>query len=117
MVTDTLLRRYILLTSLDEYVKDMYANDPNFSNIYESLVTNSSLLKATEENKLCVPRCSMRELLMKVDVGRVCSICITCKNAKSKALLQGLYSPFPVPSEYWVHVSINFVLSLPRTKK
>ncbi|XP_022899376.1 uncharacterized protein LOC111412685 [Olea europaea var. sylvestris] len=99
-----------------------------------------------QENKLCVPNCSIRELLvrearsgglmghfgvaktldmlneyfywlkMKIDVERICSRCITCKKAKSKVLPHGLYTPLPVPSEPWVDISMDFVLGLPRTK-
>lgn len=95
----------------------------------------------------CVPNCSMREVLvrkahsgglmghfrvkktldmlgehfywprMKGDVERVCSRCITCKQAKSKVLPQGLYTPLPTPSAPWIDISMNFVLGLPRTKK
>lgn len=42
MIADILSRRYVLLTSFGvkllgfDYAKDMYANDPDFSNIYES---------------------------------------------------------------------------------
>ncbi|XP_042972946.1 uncharacterized protein LOC122304748, partial [Carya illinoinensis] len=100
-----------------------------------------------KEDKLCVPSCSMRELLvreahggglmghfgvkktldilhehffwpkMKRDINRICSRCITCRKAKSKVLPHGLYTPLPVPSEPWVDISMDFVLGLPRTKR
>ncbi|XP_042992210.1 uncharacterized protein LOC122318677, partial [Carya illinoinensis] len=100
-----------------------------------------------KENKLCVPGCSMRELLvreahggglmghfgvkktldilhehffwpkMKRDVTHICGRCITCRKAKSKVLPHGLYTPLPVPSEPWVDISMDFVLGLPRTKR
>ncbi|XP_035548682.1 uncharacterized protein LOC118349198, partial [Juglans regia] len=100
-----------------------------------------------KESKLCLPNCSMRELLvreahggglmghfgvkktldilhehffwpkMKRDVNRICGRCITCRKAKSKVLPHGLYTPLPVPSEPWVDISMNFVLGLPRTKR
>uniref|UniRef100_A0A2N9IZ08 Integrase catalytic domain-containing protein n=1 Tax=Fagus sylvatica TaxID=28930 RepID=A0A2N9IZ08_FAGSY len=100
-----------------------------------------------KERKLCVPSCSMRELLvreahggglmghfgvkktldilhehffwpkMKRDVNRICGRCITCRKAKSKVLPHGLYTPLPVPSEPWVDISMDFVLGLPRTKR
>ncbi|XP_038979001.1 LOW QUALITY PROTEIN: uncharacterized protein LOC120109324 [Phoenix dactylifera] len=99
------------------------------------------------ENRLCVPNCSLRELLvreahggglmghfgvrktldvlaehffwphMKRDVERVCAKCITCKQAKSRSLPHGLYKPLPIPSEPWVDISMDFVLGLPRSKR
>ena len=99
------------------------------------------------ENKLCVPNSSMRELLvreahggglmghfgvrktldvlhehfywpkMKRDVERVCARCVTCRQAKSRVLPHGLYTPLPVPSAPWVDISMDFVLGLPRSKK
>ncbi|XP_028764585.1 uncharacterized protein LOC114722675, partial [Neltuma alba] len=100
-----------------------------------------------KENRLCVPQCSLRELLvreahggglmghfgvkktldvlhehffwpkMKRDVERICAKCITCKKAKSRVLPHGLYTPLPVPSEPWVDISMDFILGLPRSRK
>ena len=36
---------------------------------------------------------------MKRDVERACARCITCRQAKSRVLPHGLYTPLPVPSE------------------
>ena len=77
----------------------------------------------------CVPNCSLHDLLvreahggglmghfgisktlgvlhehffwphMKHDVERICEKCITCRQAKSKIKLHGLYTPLPIPSE------------------
>ncbi|XP_031376072.1 uncharacterized protein LOC116191936, partial [Punica granatum] len=99
------------------------------------------------ENKLCVPNCSLRELLvqeshggglmghfgvaktlailqehfywphMKRDVERICGRCITCRQAKSRVQPNGLYTPLPIPSEPWIDISTDFVLGLPRTKR
>jgi hypothetical protein len=99
------------------------------------------------ENSLCVPNSSMRELLvreahagglmghfgvrktldmlhehffwpkMKRDVERVCSRCVTCRQAKSRVSPHGLYTPSPVPSAPWVDISMDFVLGLPRSWK
>lgn len=98
-------------------------------------------------NRLYVPQCSMKELLirkahsgglmghfgvaktldilhehfywpyMKKDVEKVCSNCITCKQAKSKVMPHGLYTSLPIPSSPWVDLSMDFILGLPRTKK
>jgi len=99
------------------------------------------------ENRMCVPISSLRELLvreahggglmghfgvrktldvltehffwphMRRDVERVCGKCITCKQAKSRVLSHGLYTPLPIPSEPWVDLSMDFVLGLPRSKR
>ena len=99
------------------------------------------------ENRLCVPNSSMHELLvreahrgglmghfgvrktldvlheyffwpkMKRDVERVCARCITCKQAKSRVLPHGLYTPLPISSAPWVDISMDFVLGLPRSSK
>jgi hypothetical protein len=80
-------------------------------------------------NQLCVPNSSMRKLLvceahggglmglfgvrktldvlhehffwpkMKCDVERVCARCVTCRQAKSRVLPHGLYTPLPIPSD------------------
>ena len=97
------------------------------------------------ENHLYVPKSSLRKLLvreayggglmghfgvrktyilcdnffwphMKHDVERVCETCITCRQAKSRVLPHGLYTPLPIPSEPWVDNSMDFVLGLPRSK-
>jgi hypothetical protein len=159
IVADALSRRYVLLTSMSakmlgfEYVKDMYADDADFSDVYKACDKTAfgKFYKHDgylfKESKLCVPSCSMRELLvreahggglmghfgvkktldmlyehffwpkMKRDVTRICGRCITCRKAKSKVLPHGLYTPLPVPSEPWVDISMDFVLGLPRTKR
>uniref|UniRef100_A0A2N9IYD6 CCHC-type domain-containing protein n=1 Tax=Fagus sylvatica TaxID=28930 RepID=A0A2N9IYD6_FAGSY len=159
IVADALSRRYVLLTSMSakmlgfEYVKDMYADDADFSVVYKACDKTAfgKFYKHDgylfKESKLCVPSCSMRELLvreahggglmghfgvkktldilhehffwpkMKKDVNRICGRCITCRKAKSKVLPHGLYTPLPVPSEPWVDISMDFVLGLPRTKR
>jgi hypothetical protein len=98
-------------------------------------------------NQFCVPNSSMRELLVreahgeglmshfgvrktldvlrehfflpktKRDVERVCARCITCRQAKSRVLPHGLYTPLPVPSGPLVDISMDFVLGLPWSRK
>jgi hypothetical protein len=141
IVADALSRMYVLLTSLSakmlgfEYVKDMYANDADFYDVY--IVCDKEAFGKFhkhdgylfKESKLCVPNCSMHELLvheahggglmghfgvrktlkilheyffwprMRRDVTRICGRCITCCKAKSKVLPHGLYTPLSVPSE------------------
>lgn len=159
VMADTLSRRYVLLTTLDskllgfEHIKELYEKDVDFSDIYllcikgavDRFFRHEGYL--FRENRLCVPNCSIRELLvreahsgglmghfgvqktldvlkehfywpkMKSDVERICSRCIGCKKAKSKVLPQGLYTPLPTPNESWVDISMDFVLGLPRTKR
>ena len=98
-------------------------------------------------NRICVPICSIRELLvreshsgglmghfgvhktldvlsehfywphMRKDVERICAKCVACKQAKSKSMPHGLYTPLPIPTHPWVDISMDFVLGLPRTRK
>ena len=159
VVADALSQKYALLSTLDikllgfEYIKDLYAHDSDFGNVFNACekVAFGKFYRHNQflfrENKLCVPMCSLRELLvreahggglighfgvtktlgvlhehffwpkMKHDVERICSKCITCKRAKSRVLPHGLYTPLPVPSEPWVDISMDFVLGLPRSKR
>jgi hypothetical protein len=159
VVADALSRRYALLSMLDtkllgfEYIKDLYAQDSDFGDVFDACekVAFDKFYRHDgflfRENKLCVPMCSLRELLvreahggglmghfgvaktfgilhdhffwphMKRDVERICEKCITCKQAKSKLKPHGLYTPLPIPSEPWTNISMDFVLGLPRTKR
>ena len=140
VVADALSRRYTLLASLDakllgfEYIKELYENDNDFGSVYH-VYGNISFKKfykhddyLFKEKRLCVPDCSIRELLireayerglmghfgiaktldvlhdhfywpnMKKDVAKICDKCIACKQAKSKLKPHGLYMPLPVVS-------------------
>lgn len=54
-----------------EYLKDVYANDADFSDVYIACdtVAFGKIYKHDgylfKESKLCVPNCSMRELLVR----------------------------------------------------
>jgi hypothetical protein len=159
VVADALSRRYALLSTLDakllgfEYIKELYAEDREFCEEYRACekIASGKFFRLDgflfRENKLCVPNCSMRELLvqeshggglmghfgvaktlailqdhfywphMKRDVERICGRCVTCRQAKSKVQPNGLYTPLPIPSEPWIDISMDFVLGLPRTKR
>jgi hypothetical protein len=54
---------------------------------------------------------------MKRDVQIICGRCITCREAMSRVMPHGLYTPLPVPKEPWVDVSMDFILGLPRFRK
>ena len=45
---------------------------------------------------------------------RGCSLCATSKPSNRKL---GLYTPLPVPSHYWESISMDFVGSLPMSRK
>ena len=54
---------------------------------------------------------------MKHYIEKVCARCITSRQAKSRVLPHGLYTPLPIPSAPWVDISLDFVLGLPRSRK
>ena len=54
---------------------------------------------------------------MKHYIERVCARCITSRQAKSRVLPHGLYTPLPIPSAPWVDISLDFILGLPRSRK
>ncbi|KAF7826468.1 putative gag-pol polyprotein [Senna tora] len=158
VVDDALSRRYALISTLSakflgfEHLKELYMNDPDFGSVFgecenrpfDKFYRHDGYL--FRENKLCVPKCSMRELLvceshggglmghfdvlktldmlkehffwphMKRDVEKLCSKCISCRKAKSKVKPHGLYMPLPVPTHPWTDVSIDFILGLPKTR-
>ncbi|XP_071900987.1 uncharacterized protein [Coffea arabica] len=158
VVADALSRRYTLITTLDakllgfEFLKDLYATDSDFGEIFVSLPRHSrehyfiSQGFLYYKDKLCIPKSSMRTLLvreahggglmghfgiaktlmilqehffwprMRSDVERDIERCVTCHQAKSKVHPYGLYTPLPIPHEPWVDLSMDFVLGLPRTR-
>ena len=74
VVADALSRRYALLSTLDtkllgfEYIKDLYTNDTDFSDVFKACdkVAFGKFYRHDgflfRENRLCVPMCSLREL-------------------------------------------------------
>jgi len=98
-------------------------------------------------NKICVPNCSVRLLLlqeshaggltghfgwkrtyelladhfywpkMRRDVERPVQRCVTYQKAKFELNPHGLYTPLPIPNVPWEAVSMDFVLGSPRTKR
>jgi hypothetical protein len=108
VVADALSRRYALLSMLDtkllgfEYIKDLYVQDSDFGDVFNACekVAFGKFYRHDgflfRETKLCVPMCSLRELLVRP---------------------HGLYTPLPIPSEPWTNISMDFVLGLPRTKR
>ncbi|TYK26105.1 F15O4.13 [Cucumis melo var. makuwa] len=161
MVADALSRRYALFSSLSAKVLgfkhmielykveksefyDVYAQCLEGKNVQDYIVFDGMLFR---KGKLCIPKCSIRELLvkeahggglmghfgefktysilcehfywlkMRKDVNKVCKQCFKCKEAKSKTQPHGLYTPLDVPNEPWVDISMDFVLGLPKTRR
>jgi hypothetical protein len=77
MVADALSRRYVLLNALNtkllgfEYIKELYLDDNDFGSIYDECKVSAKdgFFRYDEflfrKNKLCVPNCSLRELLVR----------------------------------------------------
>jgi len=77
VVADALSRRYALLSILDtkllgfEYIKDLYAQDSDFGDVFNASekVAFGKFYRHDGflfwESKLCVPMCSLRELLVR----------------------------------------------------
>jgi hypothetical protein len=98
-------------------------------------------------NQLCIPKCSMRENLLKekhsgglaehfghdktfsklnssyywpgmrADVKKFVDRCRICQHTKGKRKNTGLYQPLPIPERPWDAVSMDFILGLPRTQR
>ncbi|KAI4343331.1 hypothetical protein MLD38_027853 [Melastoma candidum] len=159
VVADVLSRKMMLLSAMEtkligfEYLKELYKDDEDFGAIFVQCAqqaidrfhqVNGFLFR---DSKLCIPRSSTRELLIReihgggiaghfgVDktlamlqehfywprlekqVRGLIARCATCQQAKSRVQPQGLYTPLPVPERPWEHVSMDFVLGLPRTQR
>ncbi|KAA3477934.1 Retrovirus-related Pol polyprotein from transposon 17.6 [Gossypium australe] len=144
VVADALSRRYALLNHLDvkllgfAYLKELYANGPDFGEIYklcekgacERYFQHDEFL--FRENKLCIPQGSTRDIegligrfgiaktlavlqehfywpKMKRDVAKVCERCVACKKAKSRIQPHGLYTPLSISEAPWMDISMDFV--------
>ncbi|XP_037493991.1 uncharacterized protein LOC119370286 [Jatropha curcas] len=126
-----LSRRYVLFTALSskllgfEYVKDLYVSNSNFGNVYLACKHVACEHGAFDKfyrhdgylikgSKLCVPKCSIRDLLV---LESHCGGLMGHFGAKSKSMAHGLYMPLLVSSSPWTDISMDFVLSLPRTRR
>jgi hypothetical protein len=140
-------------------LKEMYRDEPDFKEAYEAcenpilrdrsqwdeyMIQDGLLFRG---NQLCIPKCSMRENLMKekhsgglvghfshdktfsklngsyfwpgmrIDVKKFVDRCRICQHTKRKRQNTGLYQPLPIPERPWDAMSMDFILGLPRTQR
>ncbi|XP_074314198.1 uncharacterized protein LOC141649405 [Silene latifolia] len=161
VVADALSRRHSMLVTVQqrvlgfEFMKELYKDDQDFMEDWLTLQGNPNnpgskftlqegyLFKG---NKLCIPRGSYRDLLIKEvhsnglaghfgvqktldilqdqfhwpimerGVQAVIRRCSTCQKSKS-SFLPGAYTPLPVPDKPWEDISMDFIVALPRTQR
>jgi hypothetical protein len=164
-VVDALSRKCFLMQEFKvktlgfDNLKEMYRHDLGFKEEYEAY--DNPTLKDRSQwteymihdgllfrgNQLCIPKCSMRENLLKekqsgglaghfghektlsklngsyfwpgmiTNVKKFVDRCIICQHTKGKRQNIGLYQPLPIPERSWDTVSMDFVLGLPRTQR
>ena len=160
VVADALSRRYSLITSLQSKllgfrtIIELYVEDEDFMSIMTECIDGRSLNGyfvndgyLFKQGRLCIPRYSLRELLvkeahagglsghfgekktlellkehfywlrMKGDVHAVVERCSICKKAKSRQKAFRKYMPLPIPIQPWIDVSIDFLVGLPKTAR
>jgi hypothetical protein len=164
-VVDALSRKCLILQEFRvktlgfDNLKEMYRDDADFKEAYEAcenpvlrdrsqwteyLIQDGLLFRG---NQLCIPKCSMRENLLKekhsgglaghfghdktfaqlngsyywpgmrTDVKKFMNRCRIFQHAKGKRQNTGLYQPLPVPERSWDAISMDFVLGLSRTQR
>jgi hypothetical protein len=93
---DVQLRRHLL----DEAHRSRYTVHPGATKMYKDLRRNFWWKR------------------MKVDVADFVSKCFTCQQVKAEHMKPaGLLRPLPIPDWKWEHISMDFIVGLPKTKK
>jgi hypothetical protein len=164
-VVDALTRKCLLMQEFRvknlgfDNLKEMYRDHLDFKEAYEAsenpvlrersqwieyMILDGLLFKG---NQLCMPKCSMRENLLKekhsgglvghfghdkmfsklngsyfwpgmrTNVNKFVDRCGIYQHAKGKRKNTGLYQPLPIPERSWDAVRMDFILGLPRTKR
>ncbi|GKD39677.1 hypothetical protein Tco_1259884 [Tanacetum coccineum] len=131
-----LSRKTTLLVSISsevlgfDSIKELYAIDEDFGNIWMKLKTKQHqgefillddyLFKG---NRLCILKTSLKSQLVKEihvkglsALGRDKTIA-SVEKGKGNAQNTSLFMPLPVPESPWVDMSMNFMLGLPRTQR
>jgi hypothetical protein len=164
-VVDSLSRKCLLMQEFRvktlgfDNLKEMYMDNPNFKEAYEAsenpvlrdksqwteyMIQDGLLFKG---NQLCIPKCSMRDNLLKekhsgglaehvghdktfsklngsyfwpgmrTNVKKFVDRCRIFQHTKGKRQNTGLYQPLSIPERSWDAVSMDFILGLPRTHR
>jgi hypothetical protein len=164
-VADALRRKCLLMQEFRvrnlgfDNLKEMYRDDLDFKEAYEA--SENPILRDKTQwieymiqggllfrgNQLCIPKCSMRENLLKEKhsgglarhfshdktfsklngsyfwpamrtyVKKFVDRCRICQHTKGKRQNMGLYQPLPIPARPWDAVRMDFILGLPRTQR
>jgi hypothetical protein len=164
-IVDALRRKSLLMKEFKvktlgfDNLKDMYKDDPDFKEGYEAsenpilrdrsqwneyMIQDGLLFR---DNQLCIPKCSMRENLLKeknngglaehfghdktflklngsyfwlgmrTDVKRFVDKCRICQHSKGRRQNTGSYQSLPILERPWDAVRMDFVLGLPRMQR
>jgi hypothetical protein len=154
-----LIQEFRVKTLGFDNLKEMYRDDPDFMEEYEAsenlvLMNRNQWTKymiqdrlLSRGNQLCIPKCSMRENLLKEKhsgglvghfghdktfsklngsyfwpgmrtyVKKFVERCRICQHTKGKRHNIGLYQPLHIPERLWDAVSMDFILGLPRMQR